>query len=409
MVRQRINGQWSAKTNASKHHYSSGRSKISCDDTGNLFVVWQQKTQLGHGSELYEAYYNRTVSGQWQTPVALTTDNAWRRLPNVAVNSDGSEVFTQWYNYSDKYHWGRTIRYVGNQPILGNPHRIGRGSLDHLHYYTALVYHINTLHISYVGGDGHVWLKNYLGNDLWGEGGTLPGVSCPRTPDLAESDSLGLALCWYDKCSSPNRVYLATGNGLGDGPSPQPNQPPIARILLSPDSGLYPLSVNFDGTTSSDPDGSIVSYDWTLGDGSGSTYTQFTHIYQTPGVYPVSLTVTDNRGASAKADALVTVYGIEPPLGITQEYRQNRNVFSIEHYYRIRWQNNPANESRGTRIEFFNIYRRPRGETNWIHLTMVSREFGTEHLDRSLKNKFTDYEYTVSSQDIEGRQSPLPD
>lgn len=57
-------------------------------------------------------------------------------------------------------------------------------------------------------------------------------------------------------------------------------------------------SVQFDGSASYDPDGTIASYAWTFGDtGTGSGATP-THTYTAEGNYTVTLTVTDNLGAS---------------------------------------------------------------------------------------------------------------
>src|SRR5262249_820883 len=56
-----------------------------------------------------------------------------------------------------------------------------------------------------------------------------------------------------------------------------------------------------------DPDGSIASYQWNCGDGATGSGSTFTHVYQTPGSYTATLTVTDNRGATSSTSALVAV------------------------------------------------------------------------------------------------------
>src|SRR5207249_5717388 len=45
------------------------------------------------------------------------------------------------------------------------------------------------------------------------------------------------------------------------------NQPPVAVISANPTSGTAPLTVNFSGSGSSDPDGTIASYGWACDDG----------------------------------------------------------------------------------------------------------------------------------------------
>ena len=87
------------------------------------------------------------------------------------------------------------------------------------------------------------------------------------------------------------------------------NTPPVARIVASPTSGPAPLTVQFNGTTSSDPDGTALSYQWDL-DGNGAfdaagATPSFT--YPTPGNRTVTLKVTDS-GSPPKSDtATITI------------------------------------------------------------------------------------------------------
>lgn len=92
-----------------------------------------------------------------------------------------------------------------------------------------------------------------------------------------------------------------------------PNQNPTAAISATPESGSAPLSVNFSGTGSTDPDGSISGYSWNFGDGTGGQGPTINHIYNTNGTYNATLTVTDNVGASATANKTITVSATPPP------------------------------------------------------------------------------------------------
>lgn len=62
------------------------------------------------------------------------------------------------------------------------------------------------------------------------------------------------------------------------------------------------LSCGFDASTSSDSDGSIVSYDWDFGDGNLGSGAIVNHTYANAGRYNVTLTVSDNAGASDTAN-----------------------------------------------------------------------------------------------------------
>jgi PKD repeat protein len=91
---------------------------------------------------------------------------------------------------------------------------------------------------------------------------------------------------------------------------PAGNRAPTAVATADPSSGPAPLTVQFDGTTSSDPDGDPISYAWDLdGDGAydDSTAARPTFIYTTPARVPVGLRVTDPAGAADTTTVTVTV------------------------------------------------------------------------------------------------------
>lgn len=83
------------------------------------------------------------------------------------------------------------------------------------------------------------------------------------------------------------------------------NQPPIARIQLSPSSGPLPLTVALEGSLSDDPDpGDTLNYAWDLdGDGAfdDAAGSAAAYVYSGAGEHRVGLRVTDSRGAIATA------------------------------------------------------------------------------------------------------------
>ncbi|MFH1724484.1 MAG: SBBP repeat-containing protein [Elusimicrobiota bacterium] len=86
-----------------------------------------------------------------------------------------------------------------------------------------------------------------------------------------------------------------------------PNIPPTADA--GPDRTiLVGVPVEFDGSGSEDPDGSIVSYDWEFADSlataSGVTVS---HSFSAAGLFTATLTVTDDAGAEGADTAVVTV------------------------------------------------------------------------------------------------------
>ena len=66
------------------------------------------------------------------------------------------------------------------------------------------------------------------------------------------------------------------------------------------------LALAVDAAGSSDPDGTIASYAWNWGDNTTGTGRTASHTYSTAGTYQVTLTVTDDRGATTTTTKTVT-------------------------------------------------------------------------------------------------------
>jgi hypothetical protein len=84
------------------------------------------------------------------------------------------------------------------------------------------------------------------------------------------------------------------------------NLPPVA-VIAAPSSGAKRENLTFDGSGSSDPDGTIVSWEWDFGDNKTGSGEIVVHKFTKSGTYTVTLTVTDNNGATAQDTAVVTI------------------------------------------------------------------------------------------------------
>lgn len=82
-----------------------------------------------------------------------------------------------------------------------------------------------------------------------------------------------------------------------------------AVINADPGEGVVPLVVQFDGSSSSTFEGSIVSFEWDFGDGSEKTITGATvsHRYETVGTYETKLKVLTSENESAETSQLIYV------------------------------------------------------------------------------------------------------
>lgn len=84
------------------------------------------------------------------------------------------------------------------------------------------------------------------------------------------------------------------------------NTPPIANA--GPDqSADTNVELTFDGSGSSDPDGTIITWAWDFGDTNTGSGEIVTHSYTAGGTYTVTLTVTDNNGATGTDTCIVKI------------------------------------------------------------------------------------------------------
>jgi PKD repeat protein len=107
---------------------------------------------------------------------------------------------------------------------------------------------------------------------------------------------------WTDNGSTDGYSSGGVSNYIDIGLFGGGNQTPVADYTYSGSA----LTRNFV-STSTDPDGSIVSYAWNFGDGATSNIANPSRTYGAYGNYQVSLTVIDNGGAGSVKTTTVVV------------------------------------------------------------------------------------------------------
>ena len=117
----------------------------------------------------------------------------------------------------------------------------------------------------------------------------------------------------------PGTVWGKTLSGSVDGMTVYPTQLTASQVAdhyaLSSDvaptaaftATASDLSVGLDASGSTDTDGTISSYAWDFGDGSTGDGKTASHTYSKAGTYTVTLTVTDDKGATGQSTQSVVV------------------------------------------------------------------------------------------------------
>jgi len=141
-----------------------------------------------------------------------------------------------------------------------------------------------------------------------GSAATLTGANSPTpvfTPDVTGTYQLSLVVSDGTDTSAASTVFVTVTANL----------PPLASATGTPTTGNAPLTVAFDASTSTDPEGGPLSFFWDFGDpGSlGSRAAITSHTYNNHGNYTAVVTVTDDFGNTAQASVAITVTSPNQP------------------------------------------------------------------------------------------------
>ena len=128
----------------------------------------------------------------------------------------------------------------------------------------------------------------------FGDGATATGRTATHTYSTAGTYTIGLTVT--DDRGGTDAITKQVTVAVA-------NQSPTAAFTTSSNG----LTLSANGTGSTDQDGSIASYAWTFGDGGSASGATVSHKYAGGGTYTVTLTVTDNAGATNALARTVTV------------------------------------------------------------------------------------------------------
>jgi PKD repeat protein len=89
---------------------------------------------------------------------------------------------------------------------------------------------------------------------------------------------------------------------------------PVPSFSVTPPSGIINSVLTFDASASTDPDGTVASYEWDFGDGGSAQGKIVTHQFVSPGNFHATLTVKDNFGSPATASRDILIEDKYPPV-----------------------------------------------------------------------------------------------
>ena len=199
-------------------------------------------------------------------------------------------------------------------------------------------------------------LANFSGN---GSGQVWQLTAANTITRLADAAYSGPAVSLTVPAQSITLLVLSAG-------SAPVNRPPVASFTVTPAGGTAPVTVNFDASASSDPDGTIASYAWNFGDGGTGASKTIAQTYTVAGSFTATLTVTDNGGATAAVSNTIGVTTVTVPVAPANLAATAGTGFAV-----LTWTDRSSNEAG------FYVERTPNGANTWTRIGTVAANVAT--------------------------------
>ncbi len=145
--------------------------------------------------------------------------------------------------------------------------------------------------------NGSATITNYLWS--FGDGTSSTGATVTHSFKSAGTYAVTLTITDSNNLSNSTSTPVIVTPAVS-------NNAPKAAICEAKSTGTFPLTVSFDGSCSTDSDGSIASYIWSFGDGSVGSGKTASHTFTTEAEFLVTLQVSDNQGAIGTATTKIT-------------------------------------------------------------------------------------------------------
>ena len=154
-------------------------------------------------------------------------------------------------------------------------------------------------------------LVNFFGNNSYDSDGNITKFAWDFGDGTIISQGSSTESHTYAKPGTYDASLTVTDN-IGDSSTANllinvTNRNPVAKITYTTLTVKAPGNLTLNGDTSTDEDGSIVSYSWSFSNTVVASTPNATINFTTQGTYVVSLTVTDDSGGSNSTSVTVTV------------------------------------------------------------------------------------------------------
>jgi glucose/arabinose dehydrogenase len=208
---------------------------------------------------------------------------------------------------------------VAGTPFMGNTGTAGT-------FYTGTAFPSAFRNTYFFADYGTNWIKAAVVRD-----GGAPQISEIKSfaPDGYGKGIVDIEYCPLD--GSIFYVNINTGDIQKISFGGNSNRPPVAVISSDKTTGSSPLTIQFKGDASSDPDGDALSYSWDFDNGTSSTSANpSSRTFTSSGTkaFTVTLTVKDNQGLTDSKSTTISTNNSAPSVKITNPTNTTKYTLS---------------------------------------------------------------------------------
>jgi uncharacterized protein (TIGR03437 family) len=301
------------------------------NQAGNLSVVWQQSVDNGDAN-LFARIFD-PITSTWSADVRLNMLSGMSHGVSGYYATDGSLHLCYLQTLVERS--SQIVQIGGRSVLLENVPMDGRTDIYTLSHLLAVdlavakadlhitpttpvagaqvgaqltVHNVGSLPVPFV--HANVYAGSAKIGTLASEAPLAAGDSRVLTGQFSYPASEGDIVvvvneerAFTEFTNDNNRAVIALTNSV-----------PSAQIAASAVTGLAPFSVDFDATGSVDPAGSSLVFSWVFSDGSpAAAGPKVSHIFDTPGVYSVTLMVTNAQGNSSTEALTIRAVASDAP------------------------------------------------------------------------------------------------
>ena len=296
---------WSIET-IDSYEWTGLQTSLALDSVDNPHISYYQQARC-------DLKYAKWTGDNWSIETVDSAGDVGSDT-SLALDSDDNPHISYYDRTNDDLKYAKwtgdnwSIETVDSVDTVGQYSSLALDSSDNPHIsYFYISFYTNMGDLKYAKWNGTNWIVETVDSEGDVGGWSSIALDSNENPRISYSDTTNRDLKYASRDVCGWTIETADSSGVGCFDTSialdSNDIPHISYLAMTGWDLKYAKKV-----------GGIVSYDWDFGDGSPhGSCPKPTHIYTSPGVYNVTLTVKDAQGATGTDNCIITVLSKNQP------------------------------------------------------------------------------------------------